>query len=236
MEKGCIDVHSRYLKVKKHVTKVALQCGRDPQSITIVAVTKGHQWQDIFPAYDAGCRDFGENRILEALEKIPHSSGDLRWHFIGNLQSNKVKKAIGQFTLIHSVDHPDLAIKIAEQSQHAGVETAILLQANTSGELSKQGLSAEEWKGVFSDLINLPFLKIEGLMTMAPLTDDQNLVRECFKKLRLLREDLVSLSKGKIFLPHLSMGMSHDYPLAIAEGATLLRIGTAIFNSSPSFQ
>ncbi len=133
---------------------------------------------------------------------------------------------IGHFTLIHSVDTPRLAEKISNASVERGVVTSVLLEANTSGEAAKSGLSPEEWKQEYGRLLDLEGIKISGLMTMAPLTDDEDVVRNCFSKLRHLRDQLQEIG-GE--LPTLSMGMSRDYPIAIEEGATLLRIGSAIF-------
>jgi pyridoxal phosphate enzyme (YggS family) len=148
---------------------------------------------------------------------------DIRWHFIGHLQKKMVPKVTCPFVLIHSVDSVELAEHIAELSQKANTTTSILLQANTSGEVSKQGLTPEIWKREFEKVARLPHLKIEGLMTMAPLIDDEKIIRSCFANLRKLR--------GELGLKHLSMGMSQDFAIAIQEGATLLRIGTAIFKN-----
>lgn len=209
-----------YKEIKEKVTQIAQDSSRDPKEITLITVSKGHPWQETTPIYQAGCRDFGENRIPEALAKIKDAPKDTKWHFIGHLQKNKVSKAIGPFVLIHSVDSIELAEHISHHSQQA--TTSILLQVNTSGEQSKQGLTPKMWQKEFEKVARLPHLKIEGLMTMAPLTDDEKIIRTCFANLRKLKDELG--------LKHLSMGMSHDYPIAIQEGATLLRIGTAIYN------
>lgn len=185
----------------------------------LVVVTKNQPISKVLEVYQAGCRDFGENRIQEALLKIGEVPADVHWHFIGTLQKNKVNKAIGKFALIHSVDSYALAEKI---SQSGGAK--ILLQVNTSGEVSKHGLSIEEWRPSLESLFSLPNLQIEGLMTMAPLTEDTAIIRQTFRKLRLFAEELK--------LPELSMGMSHDFEIALEEGATLVRIGSALFNAS----
>jgi pyridoxal phosphate enzyme (YggS family) len=218
---------SHYQKTLRDVHRIALENGRNPEDIAVIAVTKGYSHRAVLSAYSEGCRDFGESRMQEVLEKKVLTPKDIQWHLIGTLQSNKAKKAIGQFVLIHSVDNPKLAQKLSQCSQEAGVTTRILLQVNTSGEISKHGLNINQWRECFSEVVQFPFLKIEGLMTMAPLTDDLEQVRGCFAKLRHFRDEL--RAKMGLALPHLSMGMSHDYPIAIAEGATLLRIGTAMF-------
>jgi pyridoxal phosphate enzyme (YggS family) len=207
--------------VLQQVQDIARQNQRDPDSITLVAVTKGHNPDEIQPLYDLGCRHFAENRVDAALEKMEKLPKDIQWHFIGSLQKNKVRKVIGKFALIHSVDTPELAKKISDCSLEAGLKTPILLQANTSGEESKHGLTFEEWQKKYPELVKYEGIVIKGLMTMAPLIDDEKIIRDCFAKLRHLGENLK--------LQQLSMGMSHDYPLAIAEGATLLRIGSALF-------
>ncbi|MBA3958663.1 MAG: YggS family pyridoxal phosphate-dependent enzyme [Parachlamydiaceae bacterium] len=198
-----------------------------PSHIQLVAVSKGHPIESILSVYQTGCRDFGENRIQEALEKQTKMPSDIRWHMIGTLQLNKVRKAIGKFTLIHSVDTPELAQKISSCSLEQNLKTAILLQVNTSGELSKHGLSVEQWRKAFASVLALPGVHIEGLMTIAPLVEDKETIRRCFASLREFRDELEK--QYKISLPKLSMGMSHDYQIAIQEGATLLRIGSAIF-------
>lgn len=197
--------------------------------VTLVVVSKGHSWVEMEPAYVAGCRDFAENRLPEAFEKQSEAPADIRWHYIGPLQKNKVKKAIGRFHLIHSVDTLELAEKIAECSFAAGITTAILLQVNTSGEATKQGLNPQDWKESYGAVQALPGLRIEGLMTMAPLTEDFPRIQRCFHDLRLLREVLTPMTHPPHSLHHLSMGMSHDFPIALREGATLLRLGTVIF-------
>lgn len=202
-------------------------CNRNPNEIQVVAVSKEFSLEDIAQVYQEGCRDFGENRIQEALPKVDRAPQDIHWHFIGKLQQNKVKKAIGKFDLIHSVDSAELAYHISQESQKVGVTTKILLQVNTSGETTKQGLSMNQWKEVFGAVIAYSHLSVQGLMTMAPLTENAEAIRDCFRRLSDLKRELSESSGYQ--LPHLSMGMSHDYGIAIEEGATILRIGRAIF-------
>lgn len=220
-----------YRALLNHVHTLALQYGRDPTEIQVVAVTKGVEWQSILPLYEAGCRHFGESRIQEALPKMDHLEGDAEWHLIGTLQKNKVRLAVDHFDLIHSVDRPELATKISTYSQESNKYTRILLQVNTSGELSKHGLSIDQWTASLSAIIDLPNLSIEGLMTIAPLTNDQVVIRNCFSQLRGFRDNLQKKYGDLHPFKHLSMGMSHDYAIAIEEGATLLRIGSAIFTN-----
>lgn len=203
-----------YTEIWENVQRLAEKAGRDPHDIRLVVVTKGRTVEEIQQAYNQGCRDFGENRVQEALPKIALLPSDINWHFIGTLQKNKVSKVIDKFSLIHSIDSIALVHEIST--------TPLLLQVNTSGELTKHGLSCDEWLKQFPDQPN-----VKGLMTIAPLTQDKTILRSTFRALRHLRDELVERSGHP--LPHLSMGMSNDYPIAIEEGATLLRIGTAIF-------
>lgn len=219
-------------RVRQEIEASCKICGRDPSTITLVAVTKGRSVDQLLQVIDAGCIDLGENRIQEAVAKQAEMNHNLlgipiRWHFIGNLQKNKVRQAIGRFTLIHSVNNIELAGDIDRHSGDRKMITPILLQANTSGEASKQGLTADEWLRQAKLLKQLAYVKICGLMTMAPLTEDQTAIRSCFSSLRKLRDRLESELGYR--LPELSMGMSNDFRLAIEEGATLLRIGSALF-------
>ena len=220
---------SNYRKVLKAVQEKAEACGRDPEEITLVAVSKYYPAPSMEAVYQEGQRDFGEGRIQEAIEKIRLLPEDCRWHLVGSLQSNKVGKAVSLFHLIHSVDTPALARKISQVSKSLGMTASILLQVNTSGEKAKHGLSPEAWEQSLQEVSQLPNLRIEGLMTMAPLTNDEGIIRRCFRTLRQLRSKWRPQMKDPSSFKHLSMGMSNDYLIAIEEGATLLRIGSAIF-------
>lgn len=215
----------RYLELLNQIQKVCKRCGRDPASVQLIAVTKGHSWEESQSIAQAGCKDLGENRIPEMLEKKKLAPEDVQWHFIGALQRKKVNKVVGAYAFIHAVDSVVLAEKISSQSVSLGIKTNILLQANTSGEESKQGLSPDEWRDSFLYVASLPGLNVQGFMTMAPNTEDEDAIRNCFAKLRNLRDEL----QGEVLLPHLSMGMSNDFSIAIEEGATLLRIGSLLF-------
>lgn len=180
----------------------------------VVAVSKTHPWENVSWLYEAGCRDFGENKVQEALLKQSAAPKDVHWHLIGTLQKNKVSKVIGKFALIHSVDSLELAEKIASYN----TPTHILLQVNIN---HRHGFKPDELRRAFEQLTSLPHLHIDGLMTIAPDTNDTSAIRSCFRTLRQLRDEL--------HLKELSMGMSHDYPIALDEGATLLRIGSLFF-------
>lgn len=223
------DINAAFKQLKAKIADVAEACGRNPKDIQLVAVSKTYPIELIQEAYQANCRDFGENRVQESLQKIPLLPSDIRWHFIGTLQANKVNKVVGTFHLIHSVDSVELACKISAASQKRGVVTPILLEVNTSGEESKHGLNEEEWLMHLKEIDQLPNICLKGLMTMAPLTDDRERIRSCFRSLRQLRDKFKTQLKDPAQFEELSMGMSHDYEIAIQEGATLLRIGTALF-------
>lgn len=224
-----MSIEDNYKHLLQEIHQTCKKCGRNPADISLIAVTKNEGWERIQPLYECGQRDFGESRLQEALQKQAIAPNGCRWHFIGTLQKNKVRKVIGNFVLIHSVDSPELAVKISQCSQELGVTTSILLQANTSGETTKHGQTPDAWISCFKDLLLLPSISIEGLMTMAPLVADDGRIRACFAMLRELRDHLAGMAHGKTNLRHLSMGMTHDFKVAIAEGATLLRIGSAIF-------
>lgn len=226
-----MTVVDRFDHVYRTIQEKSLACGREPQEVSLVVVTKTHSVNSISSLYQRGIRDFGESRLQEVVEKIPCLPIDCRWHFIGKLQGNKVAKAIPLFHLIHSVDSLKLAKQISEVSQDKGVTTSILLQVNTSGEKSKQGLPPDEWESVLDEMNALTHLKIEGLMTMAPLVEDKECIRQCFRSLSELRDKWKQRMRDPSVFYHLSMGMSHDYLIAIEEGATIVRIGSAIFGS-----
>ncbi|MBS0653272.1 MAG: YggS family pyridoxal phosphate-dependent enzyme [Verrucomicrobia bacterium] len=213
----------RLKKIKDQIAEACHRSNRDHSEITLIAVTKYATLEAIREAYNLGLRSFGESRISTALEKMAQLPSDIDWHFIGHLQSNKVAKATGRFALVHSVDSLELAKKISAASTQQGCNTAVLLQVNTSGEPSKQGFTPDTCRDHFLELSQLPGITLQGLMTMAPLTEDASVIRSCFSRLRDLRDEFE--------LRHLSMGMSHDFSIAIEEGATLLRIGSSLFGA-----
>lgn len=217
----------KYLRLCDDVAAHAAACGRSPGDIAIVAVTKAHPLDVIPQLYAAGCRDFGESRVQEFLPKKDAFTEPCRWHFIGSLQKNKASKIIGQCSLIHSVDSAELAEKISSLSVQSGCQTAVLLEVNTSGEASKHGFNKEELSLLFESLAFLPGIAIHGLMTMAPQGAPKAITAACFSCLRNLRDILAK--SYSVPLPILSMGMSGDYTIAIEEGSTLLRIGSALF-------
>lgn len=193
--------------------------------VTVVAVTKTHGAEAVRAAVEAGVTDVGENRVQEALAK-QEASADVavRWHLVGGLQRNKVRHAVGKFALIHSVDRLDLGKEIAARTVSG--RQGVLVQVNCSDEPQKGGVAPSELPALLDDLLALDRLEIRGLMTMAELTDDPVAQRGAFRRLRTLREDA---ERRGIHLAELSMGMSGDYPVAIEEGATMVRLGTILF-------
>lgn len=220
---------NHYKEIQNKIDEVAIRSGRDRSELTLVAVSKGRSMEDISSVFDAGCFDFGENKVQEVLEKQPQAPRQIQWHFLGTLQKNKVRKVIGKFHLIHSVDSVELAEKISVCSLERGLVTSILLQVNISGEKTKHGFSVAELTESIASLVEKKGLNIKGFMTMAPFAAEEAVIRKCFTDLRKTRDHLQSLVGARASFKELSMGMSHDFALAIEEGATLLRIGTAIF-------
>ncbi|MBN2328739.1 MAG: YggS family pyridoxal phosphate-dependent enzyme [Candidatus Omnitrophica bacterium] len=218
--------------IQEKVIQTAERCGRSPQSVKIVAVSKTQPAQAVREAYQAGLRVFGENRVQEAESKIAEIQ-DLQaeWHLIGHLQTNKVKKILPLFQLVHSVDSVKLIEAIEKECAKQNKTMPILLQLNLSGEESKFGAEAGELEKLLTALENAPHLKSRGLMTIPPFTDDPEDVRPYFRQLRKVGEQYKNdiIKSGKTL--ELSMGMTNDFPVAIEEGATLVRIGTAIFGS-----
>ena len=223
-------IAERWWRVRDTVVAACMRCGRDPQSITIVAVAKKHPAAAIEEAAAAGVTDIGENYAQELADKAAQVKAPVRWHFIGGLQRNKARFVVGQVDLIHTVDRVPLGEEIEKRAAEAGVVQRVLVEVNVAGEQSKSGCAPANCHLVLGALAGLPHVRCEGLMTMPP-PGDLELAQRTFAQLRALRD---SLANGSRPLPILSMGMSADYEAAIAEGATHLRIGTAIFGERPA--
>ncbi len=203
------------------------RAGRAPESVTLLAVSKTHPPAAIEAAVAAGLRHFGESKIQEARAKIPQCPGNLRWHFIGHLQSNKCREAVEMFSLIQGVDSLALAQEINKRADQSAKTMPVLLEVNVAGEASKFGYRPEQLLADWDALNALPRLEIHGLMTVPPYVTDPEKARPHFVRLRELKA--VCEARLGAPLPHLSMGMSGDYEVAIEEGATIVRIGTALF-------
>ena len=214
--------------LRNRIAEVCKRVRRDPKEVGLVLVTKEVELERIREAYELGVRDFGENRVQELLEKRDQLPQDIRWHFIGSLQMNKVKFLAENVFLIHSCDRIELAKEIQKQAEKHNRILEVLVQVNTSGEETKHGFSPEAIKGAVSEIIQLDRIKLRGLMTIGPNTEDKAKSRSAFRVLRFLRDELKNGFPNQDWR-YLSMGMSSDFEIAVEEGANLLRIGTAVF-------
>ena len=217
--------------IREQIAAAAEKSGRHPSDIRLVAVCKTHPAGAVAAAVAAGQRVFGESRVQEAREKIPACPPGLDWHFIGHLQKNKVRQALPLFSFFHSIDSPVLAQAIDRIAGETGKPVEGLLEVNISGEETKHGFTPDELRKEFAALAKLPHLRIRGLMTMAPYSDNPEDARPVFRALGELRDELQSSHNHP--LPELSMGMSGDFEPAIEEGATLVRVGSSIFGARP---
>jgi pyridoxal phosphate enzyme (YggS family) len=208
-------------RVRERIAAAARRANRPTEEITLVAVTKTVEPERIEQALAAGLTVFGESKLQEAESKIHEVSGRARWQFIGHLQSNKARDAVALFELIHSVDSVKLAAELNKWAGRAGKSQPILLEVNVAGEASKFGLKPDMLDDALEQINRLPRLEVQGLMTIPPATAEPEKARPYFRQLRALRD--------RLRLPHLSMGMTNDFEIAIEEGATMVRIGTAIF-------
>ncbi len=218
---------ARLAAVRTRIAAAAARAGRDPAEVRIVAVTKGHPLAVAREARAAGLEDLGENRVQEALAKMgTWPDAPVRWHLIGHLQRNKVKQAVGRFVLIHSLDSVRLAYALEEAAAARGVVQEVLVEVNVAGEAQKTGCAPGEVPALVEHAAGLPHLRLKGLMTMAPFTDDVAVQRAAFAGLRELS---LRLAAYGLPLSDLSMGMTGDFETAVEEGATLVRLGTALF-------
>jgi len=212
---------------RERIAQAAAKAGRATDDVELVAITKTHDAERVREAIEAGQILFGESRVQEARVKIPELPSNLRWHFVGHLQKNKIRHALPLFELIHSVDSLSLAQEINRIAEEEGMHPRVLLEVNVAGEGSKFGFRSDKLRQDMEALLALPRLSIEGLMTIPPLAKEAEGSRKYFVDLRELRDRLETEFQMK--LPHLSMGMTNDFPVAVEEGATLARVGTAIF-------
>ncbi|TCK98102.1 hypothetical protein EDC19_0519 [Natranaerovirga hydrolytica] len=218
--------------VTLNIHKACKKVNRDPKEITLIAVSKTKPNEAILEAYDEGIIDFGENKVQELKDKINEinkSDPAIHWHFIGHLQRNKVKYIIEKVDLIHSVDSVRLAKKINEEAKKHKVYCDVLIQVNIAKEESKYGFEEENTLQVIKEIATLEHIKIKGLMTIAPYTDNPEDNRENFRKMKDLYVDIKSKNIDNVNMEILSMGMTNDYEVAIEEGATMVRVGTGIF-------
>jgi len=224
-----MDIASNIAQIQERITAVCKKCGRNPAAVRLVAVSKKKPAEDIEAAFAAGQSLFGESYVQECVAKIDEVTGEAEWHFIGALQSNKVKYLRGKVAMIHSVDRFSLAEEIDRQWGKDDTCVDILIQVNLGEEASKSGTTASDLIGLVREVARLKHVRIRGLMTLPPWEADLEEVRPYFRQLRELAEQIDALGLPNVSMQEFSMGMSHDYEVAIEEGATLIRIGTAIF-------
>jgi pyridoxal phosphate enzyme (YggS family) len=224
-----MDIAANLARIRAAIADACARCGRDPASVRLVAVSKTHSAARVEEACAAGQTCFGESYVQEFLAKAELVKGPVTWHFIGHLQSNKVRGLPGRVALIHSVDRLSLAEEIDHQWGKVGAQAEVLIEVNLGGEASKAGVAEADVLPLLKRLAQLPHLSIRGLMTLPPYLADPEAVRPYFRRLRELARQLDALALPGVSMAELSMGMSHDFTVAIEEGATLVRIGTAIF-------
>ena len=215
--------------IEERIRSACERAGRDRNSVHLICVTKTKPVEMLREAYDAGQRDFGENKVQEICRKKPELPEDLRWHMIGHLQRNKVRQLIGQTVLIHSVDSYRLAETISAEAVKAGIVMPVLIEVNAAAEDSKYGIAPEKAKDLVKEISVLPGIHVEGLMTIAPYTEDSETNRPYFVLLRQLAVDIEQECIDNVSMGKLSMGMTGDFEIAIEEGATHIRVGTGIF-------
>lgn len=217
--------------IKENIKKACERSGRCPDDITLIAVTKTKPVEMLQAAYDAGSRDFGENKVQEIMAKEPLPPGDIHWHMIGHLQKNKVRPIIDKVLMIHSVDTVELAEQIEKEAAKKDLIMDILLEVNVAKEDSKTGFYVEETMEAVTEIACFSHIHIRGLMTIAPFVANSEENRDIFKKLYQLCVDIKSKNIDNVSMDVLSMGMTGDYEIAVEEGATMIRVGTGIFGA-----
>jgi hypothetical protein len=228
------DIAGRLASVRGRIAAAARRAGRDPADIRLVAVSKTFDADAVRAAARAGQRVFGENRVQEGLDQIAATAGEgLEWHLIGHLQSNKAKKAARAFAWIESVDRREVLERIDLEAREAGLEPRVLIQVDLAGEATKHGAAPDEVTALVEAALAARAARLSGLMIVPPIPDDPEESRPWFRRLRDLRDALVAGGVPADRLQDLSMGMSHDLEVAVEEGATIVRVGTAIFGERP---
>ena len=216
-------------QVEENIVNVCKKAGRERSEVTLIAVSKTKPIEMLQEVYDAGIREFGENKVQEMCDKIEVLPKDIRWNMIGHLQTNKVKYLIGKASLIHSVDSLHLAEEIEKQAAKKNVLVDILVEVNIANEASKFGTNKEDDICIVREISMLPHLRIKGLMTIAPMVENPEDNRLYFRQIKELSVDIESQNIDNVSMKVLSMGMTGDYMVAIEEGATMVRVGTGIF-------
>ncbi len=224
-----VNILENVNQVKANIHTACTVCGRKPEEVTLIAVSKTKPVSLLEDAYATGCRDFGENKVQELCDKYEVMEKDIKWHMIGHLQTNKVKYLIGKTTLIHSVDSYKLACEIEKQAAKYDCIMDVLIEVNIANEESKFGLADDEVLALVRSVALLPHIRIQGLMTVAPYVEDAEENRLYFRKIKQLSVDIDNQNIDNVNMNVLSMGMTGDYMVAIEEGATIVRVGTGIF-------
>ena len=225
------EIREAYDRIRAGVDEACCRAGRNPREVTLIAVSKTKPEEMIRDLAEYGVRDFGENKVQELCRKEESLGLPLNWHLIGHLQRNKVRQVLGKACLIHSVDSLRLAEEIEKEAAKREMEVQILLEVNIGAEESKSGVSPEEVLLLAEQISALPHVKIRGLMCVAPAAEDPEEVRPFFRRMRELAIRIRDKELPGVFMEELSMGMTGDYQVAIEEGATLVRVGTAIFGA-----
>ncbi len=226
-----MSIAVNYAEIKERMEAACVRAGRDPKEVTLIAVSKTKPVSMLVEAYEAGARDFGENKVQEITEKFPQMPEAAKFHMIGHLQTNKVGQVIEKAVLIHSVDSVHLAERIEKEAAKRGIVKDILLEVNVAEEESKFGLKTEEVIPTLETIKSFPHVCVKGLMTIAPFVEDAEENRKYFKELYQLYVDIKTKNIDNGTMSVLSMGMTGDYEVAVEEGATMIRVGTGIFGS-----
>lgn len=224
-------IQENIASVEQNIKEACKRANRNPEEVTLIAVSKTKPLSDIEEAIACGMREFGENKVQELMNKITNVSTPVHWHLIGHLQTNKVKYIVDQGILIHSVDSVKLAREIQKVAEKKQVDCNILLEVNVAGEESKFGFSPEEVLSAVQEIATMPHVHIQGLMTIAPFVENPEENRSIFANLHKLLLDIKTRNIDNVNMSVLSMGMTNDYEVAIEEGATMVRVGTAIFGT-----
>ena len=218
-------------QVQKNINESCSEINRDPNEVTLIAVSKTKPVEMLKEAYDAGARVFGENKVQEIVDKYDQMPSDVKWHMIGHLQRNKVKYIVDKVAMIHSVDSLRLAETIEKEAAKKAVVVPILIEVNVAQEESKFGLKPEEVLPFIEQIADFSHIQIKGLMTIAPYVDNAEENREIFRELKKLSVDIAAKNINNVTMSVLSMGMTGDYMVAVQEGATMVRVGTGIFGA-----
>ncbi len=222
-------INENLMQVRKNIEAACQKAGRNPEEVTLIAVSKTKPVPMLEEAYQAGSRDFGENKVQEIMDKYPVLPDDIRWHMIGHLQRNKVKYIVDKVSLVHSVDSLRLAEEISRQAEKKQTELDILVEVNIAQEESKFGTSRAAAAQLVEEIAKLPCIHVKGLMTIAPFVEHPEENRKYFRQIKELSVDIEKKNIDNVSMSVLSMGMTNDYMVAVEEGATMVRVGTGIF-------